>query len=88
MATFVTTAQHLGQILVAGVVIGAGLPALFAFGVRLLATANADGTATARRQVGVAGAFACFALVVVAVVTGILFIMKDFLAHDFGIHLF
>lgn len=88
MATFVTTAQHLGQILVAGVVIGAGLPALFAFGVRLLATANADGSTAARRQGGIVGAFACFALVVVAVVTGILFIMKDFLAHDFGIHLF
>jgi hypothetical protein len=31
---------------------------------------------------------ACFAVVVVAIVAGILFIMKDFLAHDFGIHIF
>jgi hypothetical protein len=88
MAAFVTTAQHLGQILVAGVLIGAGLPALFALGVRLLATSDADGGSAVRRPVGLIGAVACFSLVVVAVVTGILFIMKDFLAHDFGIHLF
>ena len=89
MAAFVTTAQHLGQILVAGVLIGAGLPALFALGVRLLSTANAgEGGSAVRRQTGFIGAIACFSLVVVAVVTGILFIMKDFLAHDFGIHLF
>lgn len=85
MATFTDTVDSLWQVLLIGLLLGAGLPAIFAVGIRFLA---ADG-ATGRRSIGgyVAGAV-CVVFVIAAIVTGILFIMKDFLAHSFGIHLF
>jgi hypothetical protein len=36
----------------------------------------------------VAGAVECFAVVLIAIVTGILFIMQGFLSHTFGIEIF
>ncbi|GLJ60578.1 MULTISPECIES: hypothetical protein [Microbacterium] len=62
-----------GQVLVAGLLLGAGLPALFALGVRLLATApepGVGGFSGAR-----VGAWACFGLCIAAALFGIVVIV-------------
>ena len=88
------TAESLWQVILVGLVLGAGLPALFSVGLRLLDTGRGtrvdeSGTATTTRNpIAVAGAVGCFAVVVIAIVTGILFVMSDFLDHTFGITLF
>lgn len=75
------------KVLVAGLLLGAGLPALFAFGIRALgmnaggATVTAiDGTATAdgpRSALGKVLAALCFTLVLAAVLLGITFIVAS-----------
>ncbi|MDT2007119.1 hypothetical protein FXW78_25905 [Rhodococcus opacus] len=74
-----------------GLLFGAGLPAVFALGIRFLSsgtTTTTDGSGATRTPAASIAGLACFAVIVVAIVAGILFIMKDFLAHDFGIHIF
>lgn len=64
----------LGQVLVAGVLIGAGIPALFALGLRLLAGA---GPAPVRPSpVRLAGAILCLAIVIAAVAFGLFFVIS------------
>ncbi|MCJ0903837.1 hypothetical protein [Rhodococcus sp. ARC_M6] len=85
------TADSLWQIVLVGLLLGAGLPAIFAFGLRALDSRShsADGsTVEARSHLAIAAAVTCFAVVVIAIVTGILFIMQGFLSHTFGIELF
>ncbi|MFE3293165.1 hypothetical protein [Rhodococcus sp. NPDC059234] len=88
------TLDSLWQVVLVGLLLGAGLPALFAAGLRLLGSGTTSVTAesgtvtTTRNPLAVVGAVACFAVVVIAIVTGILFIMSDFLANTFGIELF
>lgn len=78
------------QILVAGLIVGAGLPALFSVGVRL----NAEGAgvaehggATQKSTVSVALSWVIFALVLLAVLVGILFVARDFIGHHTGMYL-
>lgn len=78
------------QILVAGLIVGAGLPALFSIGVRL----NAEGVGVAehggvtqKSPVLVAMSWAIFALVSAVVFLGILFIARDFIGHHTGLYL-
>jgi hypothetical protein len=79
----------LGQVLVAGVVVGAGIPALFALGLRLLAGTTADagtspeaGTSTEARTavrptpLRLAGAILCLAVVIGAVATGLFVVVS------------
>lgn len=77
------------KILVFALLVGGALPALFALGVRMGAPAapNADGSTPRRHPVVVALSWLVFALVLAAVVVGVLFIARDFLAHRFGWHL-
>ncbi|MFC3963286.1 hypothetical protein [Nocardia jiangsuensis] len=79
MNTVVTNLNALLEVVLAGIVFGAGLPAVFAFGVRFYA----GGGAPAR-----AGAYACFGIVVAAVVCGVLWVAKAFLAAKLGVHIF
>ena len=83
------------KILIAGLLVGAGLPALFALGVRLNAEGvgvtgdggdvTGDGGAVAQRNVAlIAISWLVFALVLVAVIVGILFIARDFIGHHTG----
>ncbi|WP_433712092.1 hypothetical protein ACQP2U_38635 [Nocardia sp. CA-084685] len=91
MHTLVTNLNALWKVTVAGLVLGAGLPIVFAVGVRLWSVAEtvpAEGGGAQRHYPALAGAYACFALIVVAIVTGILYTAKAFLAAKFGIHLF
>lgn len=71
----------LWQVTLAGLVLGAGLPALFALGMRSLGPAAPDGTALPPTTAGRITAALCFGLVVVAALFGIVVIV-------FGKHLF
>ena len=80
------------RVLLAGLVFGAGLPALFAVGVSLWHKGSddiaADGTIRAGNRLALAGAWAAFAVVVAAVIVGILWITQKSLNHYFGITIF
>ncbi len=84
-----TYLESILKVLVIGLVLGAGLPALFATG-GLLAFSNgesADGTATARpvsRYVGVA----LFVFVGWVILTAVLWITRATIIHHTGIDLF
>ncbi|BCK58771.1 hypothetical protein [Nocardia wallacei] len=89
MDTVVLISKELWRVTLAALVFGAGLPAFFALGVRF--QSRADGTVTlspARRRAALAAAAVCFAVVLAAVVTGVLYVAKAFLAARLGIHLF
>ncbi|MFQ6393703.1 hypothetical protein ACLMAJ_09630 [Nocardia sp. KC 131] len=91
MHTLITNLNSLWKVTVAGLVLGAGLPIIFAVGVRFWSAADpvtADGRAAQRNYPALAGAVACFGLIIVAIITGILYTAKAFLAAKLGIHLF
>jgi hypothetical protein len=80
------------QIVFAGLLVGAGLPALFAVAVRI----NADGAGVAEHGGAVAQknpilaalGWTIFALVLLVVIAGVLFIARDFIGHHTGLYLF
>lgn len=95
METLEHTLDSLWQVILVGLLLGAGLPALFAVGLRALAAGaapdekqGATTVTTVRTAAATAAAVLCFAIVVVAILAGILFIMKDFLDSTFGISVF
>lgn len=82
--TFSLEFQALWKILVVGLILGAGLPTLFATGIRALAYGQggdaevaSGGTAATAHPIGRLVAVACFAIVIVAVVLGIVFIVAS-----------
>jgi hypothetical protein len=79
------------QIIVAGLIIGAGLPALFSIGVRLNAegvgVVSHDGAPANKNPALAALNWLLFAIVFAAVVIGVLFIARDFVAHNTGLYL-
>ena len=64
----------LGKIVVVGLVVGAGLPALFAVGVRSLAGPGSRDDHGQRPRIHLAAALASFGVIVAAVVTAIVII--------------
>ena len=79
-------------VFLAGLVFGAGLPILYAVAVRLVsgtATETADGTVKVEVQHPLArvAAYAIFVLLALAILTGILWIAKDFLYAYTGFNL-
>lgn len=90
MHTVITNLSSLWEVVLAALVFGAGVPAVFAFAVRWWSqaeTVDADGRVR-RNYLASAGALSCVVLIVVVVITAILFTAKAFIAHQFGIHLF
>ena len=77
------------RVLLVGALFGAGLPALFALGLRLHAVGagDVDGVDGRRPAFTVLG-YALFAIVLAAVVTGVLWITRSSLQHYLGISLF
>lgn len=79
------------QIVVAGLIIGAGLPALFSLGVRLNAegagAAEHGGTVAHKNPALVAVSWVIFAVVLAAVIVGVLFIARDFIAHHTDLYI-
>lgn len=61
----------LWKIIVVGVLLGAGLPALFAVGLRALGPAEGEAPAAGGRPVGKAVAAVCFAVVLAAIGWGV-----------------
>ncbi|MGW5571841.1 hypothetical protein ACWEVD_11625 [Nocardia thailandica] len=90
MHTLINNVSSLWKVVLAALVLGAGLPMVFAFAVRWWGnaeTVDADGRVR-RNYVALAGALICVVVIVVAIVTGVLFTAKDFIAHQTGIQLF
>jgi hypothetical protein len=79
------------QIIVAGLLIGAGLPTLFALGVRLNAegvgVVGHDDTVAHKNPALIALSWLIFGLVLLAVIIGVLFIARDFIAHQTGLYI-
>ena len=75
--------RALWQVLVVGILLGAGLPAMFAFGIRILNTnrtvvvaVNASNRASSKpSHVAIAAASICFGLCILAVLFGIAVIL-------------
>ena len=68
------------RVLAAGLLLGAGLPILFALGVKSIAWANGDLPGTGRNPLGRVVAGVLFAIVLLAIALGIGYIV----AHGFG----
>jgi hypothetical protein len=66
--------RALAEVVVVGLIVGAGLPALFALGVRALAGPGSRNDAGRRSRVRVAAAMAYFAVVLAAIATAIVII--------------
>jgi crotonobetainyl-CoA:carnitine CoA-transferase CaiB-like acyl-CoA transferase len=81
--TLTLEAQALWKILVVGLVLGAGLPTVFALGIRSLAlgeggsaeVATADGTAARPHPIGLVLAGICFLIVIIAVVLALVYLV-------------
>lgn len=87
MSTILTSIAPIWKVLIVGLILGAGLPALFAFGIRAAAgTVNADGTASAGNPAGRVVAGLCFVIVALVVIAAIVVLAstKAFLAR-FGL---
>lgn len=79
------------RVLVVGLLFGAGLPALFAIGMRLQSagTGEVDGEAPGtRRPALTAAGWIVFAVVAAAVIAGVLWITRLSIYHYFGVSLF
>lgn len=73
MSTIVTAISPIWKVLLVGLVLGAGLPALFSVGIRTSSgTVSSDGSTIAPTSAGRAIAIACFVVVAVVVVVAIL----------------
>lgn len=87
-----TYLESILKVLLVGLVLGAGLPALFAVGLVAYSNgaggAEADGTAPAPNPaLKFAGLF-LFAVVALVIVVALLWITKGTINHHFGINLF
>ena len=79
------------QVLAVGLVLGAGLPALFALAMRLHAAGSGvaeDGTVGRKNPLATVVSYVLYAVVILAVLVGVLFVTRHTLAHHFGIVLF
>ncbi len=64
----------LANVVVVGLLVGAGLPALFAVGVRALAGSGARNDAGQVRPVRLIAAWVCFGLVIATVIAAVVYI--------------
>lgn len=80
---FALMLSNLGQVTLAGLILGAGLPALFALGVRLTQGAGKH-PGTVSKAIG----YLCFAVIIAAIIIGILWITKAVIYESFAIDLF
>jgi len=81
-----------GKVIVAGLIFGAGLPLLYTMGIRLWDTGSDDeqagGVAVAGKHASRWTAYIIFALVLAAVIIGVLYITQRSIDHYLGIELF
>ncbi|MGW4351244.1 hypothetical protein ACWELJ_04060 [Nocardia sp. NPDC004582] len=86
MHTLLSNLSDLWRVVLAAMIFGAGLPTVFAVGIRCRAHVD-DGATGATRTAALIASTVCFAVVMIAVVVGVLFIARGFLATRLGIHL-
>ncbi|WP_067815919.1 hypothetical protein [Nocardia inohanensis] len=86
MHTFLNNLTDLWQVTLAALLFGAGLPTIYAIGIRYRAQVDSGATG-GTRSIALAVSSICFAVVMIAVVVGVLFIARAFLASRLGIHL-
>ncbi|QLY32306.1 hypothetical protein [Nocardia huaxiensis] len=86
MQTFLSNLEDLWQVTLAALLFGAGLPTIFALGIRHRARID-DGATGSARTMSIMVSATCFGVVMIAVVVGVLFIARGFLASRLGIHL-
>ncbi len=77
--------QSLVQVTLGGLILGAGLPILFALGVRFAVPHKDAGDGSAPNKVL---AWIFFAIIIVALVVGILWIAQGRISTTFGVDLF
>ncbi|MBD0020630.1 MULTISPECIES: hypothetical protein [Gordonia] len=86
------TVESIAKVLVVGLILGAGLPALFAVGLKLHADGagdeHADGTVTAPNPALKAAGYLLFGLVVAVIIVGILWVCRHTLDYHLGIRVF
>ena len=86
------TLESILRVLVVGLILGAGLPAIYAIGIRLYAAGSgetqADGTVTAQNPLFKGIAYLLFAIIAAVIVVGILWITRGTIDYYFGINLF
>lgn len=75
------------RVLLVGLVLGAGLPALFAIGVRTYSAGGGSAVRAANPLLKVIG-LAVIAFVAVVIVVAILWITRNTIHHHFGVDLF
>jgi hypothetical protein len=80
------------KILIFGLILGSGLPALFALGVRAGAAGagveGSDGTAVGQKNPALtAVSYTLYALALVAVVIGVLYVARDFIGLHTGMYI-
>ena len=75
------------RVFVTGIVLGAGLPAIYAFGMRLhsIGAGETDTTPTTHKVAFKIAAFAIFAFVVLVILAGILLMTRQSIYHYTGI---
>ncbi|MFT3661170.1 MAG: hypothetical protein QM809_07145 [Gordonia sp. (in: high G+C Gram-positive bacteria)] len=92
MIDFADIAQSIAQVLAVGLVIGAGLPALFAFGMRAIAAGeggtDATGVTTAPNPALKYLGYFLYALVAAVILLGILWITRQTISHHLDIQIF
>ena len=92
--SFPELSEKVISVVLAGLLFGAGLPALYAVGMRFLAGTTeytADGRLIETEDpsgVMKALAYVIFAIIVVVIIIAVLWVAKDFMYHTFGFNLF
>ncbi|MDO4929451.1 MAG: hypothetical protein Q3976_10410 [Corynebacterium sp.] len=82
------------EVLIASIVLGAGLPALFALGTRWISgtgVINEDGTVTHTKDatlLGKIGGTICFIIIIAAIIIGVLWVTQGTIYHYFGVDIF
>ena len=92
MDIITTAANAAWKVFLIGVLFGVGLPAIFAVGLRALSMGTvtaSDGNSVSGKTspAGLAIAYLCFAVVIVSIVIGVLFLTKASIKHYLGIEL-
>ncbi len=88
---FVDIGKSIANVLAIGLILGAGLPALFAVGMRLIAngTASDDGPVVTQDNAGLrAVGYFLYAIVGAVIVLGILWITRQTLYHHLDLQIF
>jgi hypothetical protein len=88
----VETVKAIFNVLVVGLLLGAGLPAIYAIGIRLYSAGSgdvsADGTVTNANPALKGIAYLLFAIIAAVILAGILWITRGTIDYYFGVELF